>query len=50
MNEKGERVLRKVCEAIDNSYFWAKANPENIGIAKERLKLATERIFEEEGL
>jgi hypothetical protein len=47
MNEKAERILFAVNVAIDNFYLIVKKNPENIKLAKEKLKTDVERIFEE---
>ncbi|MBC8521262.1 MAG: hypothetical protein H8D26_04640 [Methanomicrobia archaeon] len=43
----GEELIRRIGNSIDNFYLTVKANPDNLGFAKERLKLVVEEHVKE---
>lgn len=43
----GEELIRRIYNSIDNFYLTVQANPENMGFAKERLKLVVEQHVKE---
>jgi len=42
-----EELIRRICNSIDNFYGTVQANPDNLGFAKERLKLVVEEHVKE---
>ena len=43
----GEELIRRICNSIDNFYLTVKADSDNLGFGKERLKLVVEEHVKE---
>lgn len=42
-----EELTRRICNSIDNFYLTVKENPNDMGVAKERLKLVVDEHVKE---